>query len=36
MARILLVKNRTIDDTIWYENYKRLNRSPAATDARNR
>lgn len=32
-ARIMLVKNRTIDNTITYDNYKPLNPAPAVTDA---
>ncbi len=36
VARILLVKNRTVDETISYDNYKRLRPAPGTVDAKNR
>lgn len=36
IAKILLVKNRTIDDTISYENYKRFHPAPGTANAQNR
>lgn len=35
-ARILLVKNRTLDETVSYENYKRVRPAPATAAAKNR
>lgn len=36
VAKILLVKNRTIDETVTYENYKPIHPVPTITDAKNR